>query len=60
MADDADRAQIDIEKEEEARNAKLKYDIPKGEAGDCELCGEWFHRLVGGACVPCRERYKLP
>jgi len=61
--DDADIAQIRIEKEEAARNARLipetPYTIPRGVEGDCELCGEWFGRLVNGVCVPCRDKHKL-
>jgi hypothetical protein len=34
--------------------------IPEGTAGDCDLCGEPTTRLVGGACAPCRDRYRLP
>lgn len=34
--------------------------IPAGIAGDCDLCGNWSGRLVGGACAPCRDRYRLP
>ena len=34
--------------------------IEPGEPGDCDLCGEWASRLVGGACAPCRDRYRLP
>ena len=34
-------------------------DMPKGEPGDCELCGEWSGRLVRGVCAPCRDRFKL-
>lgn len=29
-------------------------------SGDCDLCGEWSGRLVGGVCAPCRDRHKLP
>jgi hypothetical protein len=58
--DDADRAQIEIEKEEEARRKRLKYDLPEGNPGDCDLCGEWSGRLVKGVCAPCRDKYKLP
>lgn len=39
---------------------EVSKDIPPGEPGDCEMCGEWSGRLVGGACAPCREKYKLP
>lgn len=62
--DDADRAQQDIEQQEKARNSRFDtpdpYQPPAGTPGDCDLCGEWCGRLVGGACVPCREKYKLP
>jgi len=34
--------------------------IPEGYAGDCEYCGHYSKRLVGQACAPCRDRYKLP
>lgn len=25
-----------------------------------ERCGEFSWRLVGGACAPCRDKFKLP
>jgi hypothetical protein len=31
-----------------------------GEAGDCELCGEHYVRLVNCTCARCRDKYKLP
>ena len=34
--------------------------IPAGEAGECELCGEYFARIVRGACARCRDRNGLP
>lgn len=34
--------------------------MPKGEPGECGLCGEFSRRLVGGNCAPCRDKYKLP
>ena len=34
--------------------------IPAGNSGECELCGAWSGRLVGGACAPCRDKYGLP
>ena len=34
--------------------------IPKGVVGECEYCYEMSQRLVGGACAPCRDRFKLP
>lgn len=60
MADDIDRAQ---EREEIARTdaiRKASKPLAQGEPGECELCGEWSGRLVGGACAPCRDKYKLP
>lgn len=33
--------------------------MPAGIPGECELCGEWSGRLVGGACAPCRDRFNL-
>ncbi len=38
--------------------ASAKAILP-GIPGDCDLCGEWTSRLVGGACAPCRDRYRL-
>jgi hypothetical protein len=34
--------------------------IPKGEPGECDLCGEHSERLVGGCCAPCRDRWGRP
>lgn len=34
--------------------------IPPGSPGECDMCGEWSGRLVGAACAPCRDKYKLP
>jgi len=63
MADDVDK-QLDREgpiEEAMIRKAMAKAaDIPKGKPGDCDLCGEWFSRLVDGACARCRDKYKLP
>lgn len=62
MADQVDDA---TEAEESRMNAILKdarknaAAIPRGEPGDCDLCGEHSMRLVHGVCAPCRDRYKL-
>lgn len=62
--DDADRTLADLERMDEAEErarAKLPvYQIPAGVPGDCDLCGEWFGRLIRGACVACRKKYHLP
>jgi hypothetical protein len=43
-----------------AHRRQLAQQIPPGAPGECELCGEWSGRLVGGACAPCRDRHGLP
>ena len=35
-------------------------DIPLGEPGECDACGEWFARTVGGYCGRCRDELRLP
>lgn len=47
----------------QAAEAEIRYraaHIPAGVAGDCDLCGCWSGRLVGGVCAPCRDKYQLP
>ncbi|CAB4131997.1 hypothetical protein UFOVP138_6 [uncultured Caudovirales phage] len=29
--------------------------IPKGEAGECDMCGDEFSRIVNGMCGGCRD-----
>lgn len=63
MADEADLSDAREEAVLSAALAKQRAAaeaIPPGEPGDCDLCGEWSGRLVGGACAPCRDRYGLP
>ena len=58
--DEIDAAQ---EREYIARQDAIRNNskpIPKGEPGECDLCGEWSGRLVGGCCAPCRTKFKLP
>lgn len=60
MMDEIDKAQ---EREEIARADAIRAAArppDPGVAGDCDLCGEWSARLVGGACAPCRDKYRLP
>jgi len=63
MADEIDiandRAQADNERAVAEARDKARQ-IPVDNAGDCDLCGEWPGRLVGGACARCRDRYRLP
>lgn len=60
MPDEMDLAQ---EREQIARDAAIKNNakpLDPGVQGNCDLCDEWSSRLIGGACAPCRDRYKLP
>ena len=59
MADAADIAGDNIDDDLARRVAATRADIPPGIAGDCELCGEWSGRLIGGACSPCRDKFGL-
>ena len=59
MPDEIDRAQQRQEEFLDSAISGARGDIPAGVPGECSRCGEQFGRLVGGACVPCRERYKL-
>ena len=63
MADEADRSDKKIEdavNDGVSEASRAVAAMPIGEAGECDLCGEFMLRLVGGACAPCRDRYKLP
>lgn len=61
MADEIDRADAEVERSlAEAIRRNRKAEIPAGNPGECDLCGEWSGRLVNGACAPCRDKYKLP
>ncbi len=60
VCDDADgliQAHTDTAIASVSTRARL---IPKGNPGECDLCGEYTVRLVEGACAPCRDRFKLP
>ncbi len=34
--------------------------MPAGEPGNCNKCGEDMPRLVNGVCCRCRDRLRLP
>lgn len=60
--DELDHAQKIIEDVENLAIKKasaMARKMPRGEQGDCELCGHWSGRLVYGACAPCRDKYKM-
>jgi hypothetical protein len=60
--DEADRAAPEVERSlaEALRKLEGYAGLPAGVPGECELCGEWSGRLIGAACAPCRDRYRLP
>jgi hypothetical protein len=53
-----DRAEELMHFAEQTIRAKAA-EIPAGEPGDCDFCGEPSGRLVGGACAFCRDKYHL-
>ena len=61
MADAIDEATETIEehKAREIQKIRAKADIPKGVQGNCDWCGEYTIRLIGGACARCRDRRGL-
>jgi len=59
VADLADKASDYLEEFEQRAIDAVRADIPKGNPGDCEYCGEWSGRLIDGACAPCRDKYRL-
>jgi hypothetical protein len=57
--DEVDRAEAEVERHlQEALRRNRAEPVP-GKPGECDLCGEYSHRLVGDACAPCRDKYKL-
>jgi hypothetical protein len=63
MADEIDVANDYAQRANDAAAATVRAAaalIPAGNAGDCDLCGEWSGRLVGGICAPCRDLRGLP
>lgn len=60
MADEAYRADYFIESviDDHVKEAMRKAaEIPEGSPGTCDLCGDYFSRLVNGACGFCRDKY---
>lgn len=63
LSDESDLATMRemMEQESSLRAVQLlAAQIPPGEPGECDLCGEWSGRLVSGVCAPCRDRHRLP
>lgn len=62
MSDDIDLGQQrDLEDTAKAiAAARVGADaLSEGGPGECQWCGEVKQRVVGGACAPCRDKYKL-
>lgn len=58
-----DRANDLAQDERDHALAKIQQeaaDMPHGVPGECDLCGEWSGRLVGGVCAPCRDLHRMP
>jgi hypothetical protein len=67
MPDEADQADQQIEAQQQsAVNAahRVVQNMPEGEAGECDRCGEERPRLVDFGheriCCRCRDKYGLP
>ena len=61
-ADPIDSADYYIESviDDHVRDAmRAAQDIPVGNHGECDGCGDWFGRLVHGMCGFCRDKYKV-
>ena len=61
-ADPIDRADYFIESviDDHVKEAmRLAAEIPEGIAGDCDICGEYFSRLVNGCCGFCRDKFNI-
>jgi len=59
--DDVDFANDKADKEKDniiSHRRFLAERMPKGNAGECIYCGEYFERIVHGACARCRDRYE--
>jgi len=60
--DEADRASYYVESviDDHVKDAMRRAaEIPPGNPVDCEICGEYFSRLVNGACGLCRDKFGM-
>ena len=61
-SDPIDRADYFIESviDDHVKDAMRRAsEIPEGKSGDCDICGEYFSRLVNGCCGFCRDKFKI-
>ena len=40
-----------------AEASRKAAEMPAGEAGECDGCGEFFTRIVNGYCGHCRDKF---
>ena len=59
MTDTIDEATEHTERTLAEALARHNGTIPEGVEGECEWCGKYKSRIVGGACAPCRDEYGL-
>ena len=59
MADEADQANDHAHIINEHHVRAARAELPPGEPGECEVCGDHSPRLVRGVCAPCRDEFKL-
>jgi len=58
--DEADKASYFIESliDDHVKDAMRRAaEIPVGEAGECQGCGDYFTRLVDDLCGRCRDKF---
>lgn len=60
MADEIDIANDKAQADLDRAIAEASRPLATGAPGECDFCGEWFSRLIGGACGACRDRFRLP
>ncbi len=58
-ADTADRYIESVIDDHVAAAMRKAAEIPVGNPGECDCCGQYFSRLVNGACGYCRDKYHL-
>lgn len=58
--DEADRADLEIEQTLDYLIENASRPIPDGQPGSCDICGEYYKRLVNSNCARCRDEFKLP
>lgn len=61
MADDADTTgeRMDFIEREALKRVAEQAKLDPGVPGECDMCGEWYGRLIKGVCCPCRDKHKL-